>query len=44
MREGRNAYRILVGELLRKCPLSRPKRKRKMSFEEVGCEDFGEYC
>jgi len=41
-REGRGAYRILVGEPYRNKPLGRPRRRWedniKMDLQEVGCE------
>ena len=45
MRERRGIYRVLVGELERKRPLERPRRRWedniKMDLQEVECEGYG---
>jgi len=45
MEEKGGVYRILVGELVEKRPLGRPKRRWenniKMDLQEVGCRVYG---
>ena len=45
MGEKRGVYRVLVGKLVEKRPLGRPKRRWedniKMDLQEVGCRGYG---